>query len=155
MQWVPSTSKKIKFTEKAMLRQDTMRFKRRSDVLTMHKRYPGALAGHFLNQVRQRLGLSYAQGSDDLRQTDVSRWGATMSDFKDVRDVREAHLLGVILGELGKDRLSEAADIIAMRLRELKAAKRDGGSWEKAAVLSLLPGTHAASAPVTDGAFVL
>eukprot|EP00974_Lingulodinium_polyedra_P101987 9876940-Lingulodinium_polyedra.AAC.1 len=121
----------------------------------MHHRYPGSLAAHFLNQVRQRLGLPYARTSDEIRLTDVARWGASLSELKDVRDVREAHLLGVLLSELGKDRLAVAADLIAMRLRELRAAKKEGGSWEKASVLSLLPSSHSGSAPVADGAFVL
>eukprot|EP00974_Lingulodinium_polyedra_P067270 6512064-Lingulodinium_polyedra.AAC.1 len=78
-----------------------------------------------------------------------------MADVKDVRDLRECHLLGQLLSHLGRGRQAEAADLIAMRIREVRMAKRDGGSWEKAGVLSLLPGGHAGTAVIPDGALVL
>ena len=77
------------------------------------------------------------------------------SELKGVRDVREASRLGFLLSELGKGRTAQCADILAMRLRELRLAKKDGGSWERASVPSLLPTTHPANAPLADGAFVL
>ena len=78
-----------------------------------------------------------------------------MSDLKDVRDVRACHLLGYLLMQMGRGRFSQAADVIAMRVREIRMAKKDGGSWEKASVCSLLPGTHPGTAVVPDGAMII
>ena len=65
----------------------------------------------------------------------------------------ELQFLSRLLSELSHSRLAQAADIMVMRIRELRAAKRENGSWEKAGVLSLQPGPYAANAPLPDGAF--
>ena len=55
-----------------------------------------------------------------------------------MRDVREAQLRSKVLYELTYNRAAGAVDTIAMRIREIKAAKASGPSWDKAAVLTLL-----------------
>ena len=87
--------------------------------------------------------------------TDMTGWAATHSEVKDTRDQKEIAFLGRILQDMAGDRLPQLADTVAMRIREIRTAKRDGGSWEKAGVVSLLPGPYAGNAPVVDGAFIL
>ena len=132
----------------------SLRFKRRSDLLNFASRNPGALAGHFLAQVRERLSKGEPHDSKELMQTDVGSW-IPLSGLKEVRDVREAQVLCRILLELTHHRPERAADVVAMRLRELRFAKSKDQSWEKAEVISLLPGTVAASVSVPDGAMAL
>ena len=78
-----------------------------------------------------------------------------MMRFKDARDQKEIHFLAKVLAEIGAKRLPQAAGWVAQRFREIRAAKMDGGSWEKSGALSLLPGPYAANAPLPDGTFHL
>ena len=64
-------------------------------------------------------------------------------------------LLAKLITLLGSKRVGEALDTLAMRLRELLLAKKEGSSWEKASVVSLLPGEHGPAAPTPDQGLVL
>ena len=155
MAWSASSSKDSQFDVGQQTRQHTLRFKRRADLLKFHLERPGALAAHFLCQVSQKLGRPMPTSSAELLRTDVVGWSERHSGVKDVRDQREIQFLGRILQDLGTDRLPQLADLLALRIREIRAAKGEGGSWEKAGVMSLLPGPYAANAPLADGAFHL
>ena len=63
--------------------------------------------------------------------------------------------LSRLVVELGAARYQACIDLICMRIRELRLAKREGGSWEKASALSLMPGPHGAQASIPDQAFTL
>ena len=73
---------------------------------------------------------------------------------KDVRDHKEIGFLAKIMLEMGNDRISVAADMAAMRIREIMLAKKDGGSWDKASAVGLQPGPQGGHAAIPDGAFV-
>ena len=92
--------------------------------------------------------------SRDLAQVDASSWANLYSSVKEIRDQKEVAFLCKLLLEVGHRRLGSAADLMAMRVREIMLAKRDGSSWDKASVLSLLPGVHGGHAVIPDGAFV-
>ena len=145
----------MKYDETHLAKHHTLRFKRRSDLLKFHYERPGALAAHFLMQVRQRMGRAPPKDSGELVHTDVAGWVSLHSERKDVRDQKEVAFLGRVLQDMAMDRLPQLADVVAMRIREIRAAKKEGGTWEKANVVSLLPGSHAGNAPVVDGAFTL
>ena len=80
---------------------------------------------------------------------DLSGW-ATDSGLNDIRDVREVKALTMILTEMNHKNLPRAADLIAMRIREIKNAKVSGSSWEKAAAGSLLPCDQPSPTPLQD-----
>ena len=87
-------------------------------------------------------------------QTDVASW-VPLSGLKEVRDQREAQVLCRIMLDLTHKRPERAADVICMRLRELRFAKMQGNTWEKAEAISLLPGATPSSAPVPETAMAL
>ena len=60
-----------------------------------------------------------------------------------------------ILAELNHNNLGKAVDTIAQRIREVHLAKASGSSWEKAAVVSLLPAGLAANTTVPDNALAI
>ena len=155
MLWTDSKSKKRTFSSDQHTRFHTLRFRRRADLLAFAMKRPGGLAAHFLAQVRLRLGQPLPSDTAELRNTDVASWALKDGALKDVRDQKELMLLARILSELAHDRLPQLVDIIAMRVRELRAAKAEGGSWDKAGVLSLQPGPYPAAASLPDGAFSL
>ena len=137
-----------------MLRANTMRFKRRSDLMNFHYKHPGGLAGHFLLQVRQRVGGEMPTTLSRLAQVDASHWVNLCAGVKDIRDQKEIGFLAKLTLEMGNDRISVAADMAAMRIREMMMAKKDGGSWDQASVVGLQPGPHSGHAAIPDGAFV-
>ena len=104
-------------------------------MLAFAARYPGALAAHFLCQVRSKL-LKREPGKMADLQVDLAQWTSS-AGLKELRDIREIQALSMILTELNHARIQKAADIIAMRIREVRAAKGTGGSWEKAASQTL------------------
>jgi hypothetical protein len=147
--------KKRRVTPDMVARSNIIRFKKLSDLVNSAQRYPGALAGLFMHQVRMRVMGAAASNSKTLQETDCTIWATTMSGLKDVRDVKETTFLVKLLLEVGHRRLPQAMDLIAQRLRELRMAKSDGSSWEKASVLSLLPTALPPNSQIPDTAFVL
>ena len=146
---------RVKITDKQLARANTLRFKKRADLLNYHMKYPGALGAHFLLQVQAKLGRTAPGSTRDLSAIDVSSWIAQSAEFKEVRDQREVQHLSRILAELGADRQGAAVDLIVQRLREVRFAKSAGQSWEKAAPISLLPSGSSASTALPDVAFAL
>jgi hypothetical protein len=132
-----------------------MRFKRRSDLLEMQTKYPGALAAFFLHQVRGKIGQPNFARVNDVPLTDPGTWVLQQNEIKDIRDVKELQFLSKLLVDLGHNRLPQAADFVVQRMREIRMAKLKDGSWDKAAVMSLVPGGLAGNTQIPDGAMVL
>ena len=145
----PGKEDKVRYGGRTMERFRGLCFKRRPDLLNFAAKRPGALAAHFLAQVRERLSKGEPRSGKELLETDAASW-IPVSGLKEVRDLREATVLCRILTELTHRRPEKAADIIAMRLREIRFAKTASSSWEKAEAVSLMPGTTPGTAPVPD-----
>jgi hypothetical protein len=150
-------AKKAKVTPVMASKLLALRFKKRADLLSFSQRFPGALAAYLMWQIRQKLGMAQAENLEQLAQTDCSSWASNsaMTGCTDVRDVKELQFLSRILVDLGQKKISSVADICAQRMREIKAAKSAGGSWEKASSLSLMPQCLANSVAMVDNAFVV
>jgi hypothetical protein len=116
----------------------SMRFKRRSDLINFAERYPGALGALFLSQIREKVMAGSVTKTDDLYTSDPQLWATTMSGLKEIRDVREVQILCRLIVDMNYGRHARAMDTMTMRIREIKAAKSQGSSWEKALVMSLL-----------------
>ena len=58
--------------------------------------------------------------------------------LSELRDQREALTLSAVLDCVQRKQLSQALDIICMRLQALALAKKKGGSWEKASKVELV-----------------
>jgi len=142
-------------TGRQIERAEALRFKRRSDLVNFASRHPGALGALFLHQLRVKLNLGPAHKLGDLYHTDITTWAATSTGLKETRDLREVQALSKVLLEINKDNLPQAVDIIAQRIREIKAAKSSGGSWEKAELVSLLPCSQPGSSMMADASMAL
>ena len=150
VQWASnSDSRKRKITQGQLLKFQTLRFKKRGDLLTFATRYPGALVMHLISQARGKAGLSTARTVGAMMETDLARW-AEHSGLKEVRDQREVQFLAKLITTVGSKRLPEAMDLLAMRIREVLLAKKEGQSWDKAAVVALTPGALGPAAAVPD-----
>jgi hypothetical protein len=93
-----------------------------------------------------------------MTKTDFVSWASNpmCHDLTEVRDIKEIQFLARVLAEIGNDATPRAADLIAMRIREIRAAKRkDGVGWDKAATISLMPSGVAPNAPLPDTTFSL
>lgn len=132
-----------------------LHFRKRKDLLAFASRHPGALGAHFLLQVRRRLMRPLPENSSELRETDPTVWAKTQADLKDVRDLREVQMLSRLLMDINSDRLPAAVDLLVMRIREIRMAKSQGGAWEKAAAISLMPSSVPVSVSLPDGAMSL
>lgn len=106
-------------------------------------------------QVRRRLMHPLLENSSELRETDPTVWATTQADLKDVRDLREVQLLSRLLMDINSDRLPAAVDPLVMRIREIRMAKSQGGTWEKAGAISLMPSSMPVSMSLPDGAMAL
>ena len=81
--------------------------------------------------------------------------GCEHSHLSEVRDQKEVQFLVTRLTELGHRRVPKVADLVVQRLWEIRTAKSAGSTWEKAAVLSLMPQSIPGSTAMIDTAFVL
>ena len=86
---------------------------------------------------------------------DTTGWAATMCDLKDFRDLKEVHFLAKLFADVDADRLPQAMDMLAMRIREIRMAKVAGGSWEKAGAVSLMLSTVTVTTALPDGCVAL
>ena len=155
LQWaVAGDGRKRKIAEGQLLRFQTLRFKKRGDLLTFATRFPGALIMHFLTQARAKAGLPPAKNIGALMETDLARW-AEQSGLKEIWDQREVMFLARLISTIGARRIPEAMDLMAMRIREALLAKKEGQSWEKAAVVALTPGSLGPASPVPDAGLML
>ena len=132
-----------------------LRFKRRSDLQNFADKYPGALAAHLLLQIRLRVHGGQAEKQDHLYSVDPTVWASRESHLKDTRDIKEMLLLTHLLMLLNQKKIERIADVIAMRVRELRFAKTAGQSWEKAEVVSLTPSSLPGTTAVPDLAMSL
>jgi hypothetical protein len=144
----------VKVSDKQLAKMESLRFKRRSDLVNFARSHPGALGALFLTQVRHRLAKGPPSQMKDLYHLDATVWGAA-SGLREVRDLREVQLLTQVLTTLGQDRLPAAVDLVCQRIREVCLAKKTGSSWEKAELVSLLPSTQASSSPLPEHALAL
>ena len=141
-----------KITQEMLVRVCGIRLKRRSDLIALSNRYPGLLAALFLTQVRNKLMMGDPSSVKELLQTDPARWGATMSNLKDTRDLREVQLLCRVMQMLNTDKIPHAMDLLAQRIKEVAMAKgKTGGTWEKGNLLSLMTCDSSSTAPLPDG----
>jgi hypothetical protein len=128
-------------------RVDTMKFKRRAELLAFADKHPGVLAAHFLNGVRHKQGRGNVTETKDLRSVAAADWVVSSGQLKEVRDIREATTLATVLDHLNGDRTSQAVDTIAMRIVAMTRAKGKDGSWEKASRMELISDANEALGP--------
>jgi hypothetical protein len=155
LQWVWPKQKSREIHVKVASRMTSMRFKRRSDLINFAERYPGALGALFLSQVREKVMAGSVVKTGDLYSVDPQLWATSMSGLKEIRDIREVQLLCRLIVDLNNGRHSRAMDTMTMRIREIKAAKSQGSSWEKASVLSLLSSDIPNSTSLPDNGLAL
>ena len=121
----------------------------RAVLLTFAQRHPGALSAHFLSQVRQKLRGPAARPTktSHLKEVSLTDWVTQSSGLQEIRDVREAQTIACAIDAVNRNSIAEALDILVMRLHALQSAKSKGGSWDKAAVLELIPSTGSGLLP--------
>jgi len=117
------------------------RFKAKHELMTFAARHPGALTGHFLAMVREKLGRGSVTNTRQLRDTPVGVWVTSHGGVKEVRDQREMQTIAAVMDSINRQDVAEALDLLTQRLLAVQAAKREGGgSWAKAEALELIPG---------------
>ena len=106
-------------------------------------------------QVRAKVHGGAVTKSEELYAVDPTVWAARETSLKDTRDVKELMLLTHLLLLCNQRKVERLVDVVAMRIRELKFAKSQGQSWEKAEVVALTPNSLPGTAPVPDLAMAL
>jgi len=123
---------------------NTIKLKNRSDLLQFAAKNRGCLAAQFLISVHNALSKGDPADSKSMMNTDLVRWASDQSGLKEIRDLREVQTLCLALQRMGAGRMSEAADVLAQRVKAVLSAKAAKGSWEKGQQIELLPVTGAA-----------
>ena len=93
--------------------------------------------------------------SEELYTIDPTAWAVREDQLKETRDRKELMFLSRFLLNLNQAKIERVVDLIALRVLELRYAKSEGGSWEKAAAVSLAPSGLPSTAAVPDAAFAL
>ena len=138
-------------------RGQSLRVRKRSDLFKLSQQYPGALGALFLMQVKTKMLGGSPDKVGDLYRIDPSRWATSLTGLTEIRDLREVQLLSKVVGKLNSGQVVDAVDLAAMRIKELLHAKvRSGGTWDTAALVSLMPADGASvSAAMPDSALEL
>jgi hypothetical protein len=127
---------------------DTKRFKKRSDLLIFASKHPGALTANFINGVRQKLMKGGITRTSQLKDVELTEYVTTGSaGLKEVRDKREAMTILQAMDHINRSEISQAMDILSMRIVALLEAKTSGGTWEKASKKELIPDEASTLAP--------
>ena len=82
---------------------DTLKSKLRAELLAFADKHPGVLAAHFLNSVRRKQVRGNVTETKDLRHVAVADWVTSSGQLKEVRDMREATALAMVLEHLNGD----------------------------------------------------
>ena len=143
--WSPSKRSKISADNARKLGQE--KFRSRSELLTFAAKHPGALSGHFLTSVFERLHNELPRNMTDLRRTSVTQWSQKYSGLTEVRDQREVATLSLAVDLCSRGDLSALMDVLCQRILAVQQAKQKGGTWEKAMNIELVSGDGAAAAP--------
>ena len=85
---------------------DSKRFKARAELLAFAATHPGALSGHCLAMIHEKLGRGTARRTGDLCKTSVAQWVTSFGGCKDVRDLREAQTLGSVMDAVNRDSIA-------------------------------------------------
>ena len=128
-------------------RVDTLKFKRRADLLAFADTHPRVLGAHFLNSIRHKQGCGNMTETRELCNVAVADWVSSGNQLKEVRDVREATTLATVLDHFNSDRTSQAVDTIAMRIVAMTRAKGKDRSSEKASRMELISVSNEALGP--------
>ena len=136
--WRPAKASKKTITAEDVRNLETMRFKRRADLIQLSVEQPGALAAQFLTAIKMALNDGPPASSRDLCRVDVSRWAKDHSTLKEVRDLREIQTLMLVMQRLNEDQVPQAMDVLAQRVKAILSAKHAKGTWEKAQLIELL-----------------
>ena len=143
---------KTKIGVTMMSRLQGLRLRRRHELHKLAQEYPGALGALFLIQVKQKAMGSSPERVADLYDIDPGRWAATLSGLKEIRDLREVQCLSRLIAQINENKLPQAVDLAAQRIKEILLAKKAGSSWENAGLISLLPSDQASmTAALPDG----
>jgi len=127
---------------------ESRRCETKADVHQIASKYPGALAAYWLAAIYSKVTRGESvRSTKDLRRTNAFAWSTTFSGLSDLRDQREVQTLCLAIDHVNKDQMAEALDTMAQRVVAIQAAKRKGGTWEKAEAAELLPGTGSAVVP--------
>ena len=130
-------SKEIK--AKALYAIDSVKFKRRADLLAFASKHEGALTAAFVNSIRQKLLKAPVRQSKELRDTTLCEFVASgSSGLSDIRDQREMATLLTVMDLCNKRELEKMMDVISMRCMSILAAKAKGGTWEAASKMELI-----------------
>jgi hypothetical protein len=122
-----------------IVRIEAQKFQKKGSIQAFAASHPGALTGYFLAGVYARmLKGSIIQETKELRNASVMAWVA-QSGLNEVRDVREVATLACAMDAVNRRDLQHCMDILSMRILSIQAAKKKGGSWEKAVALELVP----------------
>ena len=115
-----------KLSTKQLARMESLRFKKRADLVNFASRHPGGLTAHMMYQLRVRMMQGPPESMKDLYAVDAGIWSSTATGLKEVRDQREVAVLSRVLTLLNQKKVVEAADVAVQRVREVLTAKRAG-----------------------------
>ena len=137
MRWSASSSRDI--APEAARNLGRRRFKGRDELLTFAAKRPGALSGHFLCMVYEKMHNKLPRDVRELRRTKLTEWVQKYSGLSEARDVREVSTLAAAIDSISRGELHVVMDLLCQRILSIQAAKAvKGGSWEKAQNLELL-----------------
>ena len=128
--------KKVSYTDMAHV--DSLKWKKKGDLVAFAAKHPGALTAHFLAGVYARLSKGTLSRTGQLREASVTAWAHQFTGLTEIRDMKEVLTLAEILDAVNRREIARALDILCQRILAIQSAKLKGGSWEKAEAIELV-----------------
>ena len=142
-----SDEKVRKISPTSARRVSTRKFKARGDLCSYAEKNPGALSGHFLITIFERLYNHIPADTRELRRASVVSWAQKYGGLSEVRDQREVQTLAYCMDSLQRKEIEIVVDVMAKHIIAIQQAKSKGGSWEKAQKLELVAPDGAGAMP--------
>ena len=76
----------------------------------------------------------------------MAQWASSHAGLFDIRDIRDVATLAHAMDAINRKEAQQAMDILSQRILAIQLAKREGGSWEKAEAVELIPGSSGLAA---------
>ena len=131
-------AKNRKVASGALMHIETMKFKKRGDLIAYSTKYPGALSAHFLAGIYSKIHKGVLGHSRQLREVNVAAWASAHTGLTETRDLREVSNIAAAMDAIQKDEVAVALDILAQRVISIQNAKKPGGKWEKSEQVELI-----------------
>jgi hypothetical protein len=148
--WKDTSGSGTRVSPLSLAKLNSVKFKKRGDILVMAAQHEGALAAGLLAEVRSRQkgAGGVVTKSGQLRDVSMFEWARTAKHgVTDPNALRELLHIGAAMHYVNRRKLPQLMDLMTQRVHSIQKSASAGGKQEEARKLELWPNEGGLTAP--------